>query len=212
MKIWVQDGEEATKIFLTKALRYFALIAFPVTLGFIAIGKEFIVLLASEKYAESYIIIPYVIIGKILLANCNIFNVAWFVYKKTPIYALLTFIAFLCNIILNILLIKIFGMIGAAYATLITYIILFTSISVISFRYLSFKIDFTHLGLYLASSIFMYIIIKNIGFLEYLALDIIVKVTLGVLVYAALIVICDNTIRNYLMKYLHGIHAKILKI
>jgi O-antigen/teichoic acid export membrane protein len=211
MKIWVKEGEEKTREFLSKALRYFSLLAFPITLGFIAIGKDVIVLLASEKYVESHIIIPYVMIGKILLAACNIFNVAWFINKKTSIYALLTFISFLCNIILNIILIKAFGMIGAAYSTLITYIILFISISVISFRYLSFKIDFTHLGLYFASSILMYFFIKNIGSLDYLALDIIVKISLGMLFYCALIVICDNTIKNYLMKYLHAVHAKAFK-
>jgi O-antigen/teichoic acid export membrane protein len=192
-------------------LRYFALIAFPVTLGFIAIGKEFIVLLASEKYAESYIIIPYVMIGKILLATCNIFNVAWFVYKKTAIYALLTFIAFLSNIILNIFLIKTFGMIGAAYATLITYIILFTLISVISFRYLSFKIDYFHCCLYFVCSIIMYVFIKSFGSTQYLAVDIIIKILAGVIIYFILIMICDSTIRQYLSKYLQDFHAKFLK-
>jgi hypothetical protein len=57
----------------------------------------------------------------------------------------------------------------------------------------------------------MYFFIKNIGSLEYLAIDIIVKIFLGVLVYCAFIVLCDNTIRNYLMKYLHAVHAKTLK-
>lgn len=211
MKIWVNKGKEETREFLSKALRYFALIAFPITLGLIAIGKNVIVLLASEKYAESYIIIPYVMIGKILLASCNIFNVAWFVYKKTPIYAILMFISFLCNIILNIILIKAFGMIGAAYGTFITYLILFTSISLISFKYLSFKIEFTYLILYFVSSIIMYIVIKNIGHIEYLAVDIVLKIFLGAFVYFALIVIFDSTVRNYLIRYLHGVQATILK-
>ncbi|MFX0207100.1 MAG: lipopolysaccharide biosynthesis protein [Candidatus Hodarchaeota archaeon] len=211
MNIWVNKGKQQTSEFLTKTLRYFCLVAFPISLGFIATGKDLIVLLASEKYVESHVIIPYVIIGKMLLASCNIFNVAWFLYKKTSIYAILTFISFLCNLILNIVLIQGYGILGAAYATLITYILLFTLISYFSFKYLSFKIDYSHIALYLTFSVIMYMVIKNIGSINYLPFYLVLKVCLGIITYSSLVLIFDKTIRSHSKKYLNDIQAKALR-
>lgn len=211
MGIWAKKGEEKTKEFLSKTLRYFCLMAFPITLGFISLGQEALTLLASDKYIESSSIIPYIIIGKMFMAGCNIFAIAIYLHKKTSILALLFLLSSILNLVLNILMIPSFGILGAAYSTFISCIALFTFILSFSFRYLKFKIDYAHIALYLFSSFIMYMFIKNIGSINYLPLDLVFKIFLGTILYFTLILLFDKTIRSYSKKYLNSIQAKTLK-
>ncbi len=209
--IWVRKGRQETKEFLSKAFRYFCLIAFPITLGFISIGREVLILLASEKYIEASSIISYIMMGKIFFASSIIFAIGIHLCKKTWILAILFLLSWILNTILNILMIPSFGIVGAAYSILITYIALFMFILSFSFRYLKFRIDCAHIALCSFSSVVMYIFIKNIGSINYLLLDIVFKIFLGTIIYSTLILLFDKTMRSYSKKYLIRFQVKALK-
>ena len=49
MDIWVNKGEEATKDFLSTCFKYFLLVATPMTMGFITLRKDIILLLNSSN-------------------------------------------------------------------------------------------------------------------------------------------------------------------
>lgn len=92
-------------------------------IGVILVGPEVVKLLSTEAYWEGIKIIP-----PIVLANYFIFIYTMYVnvehyYKKTVFISINTTIAAISNILLNIIFIYKWGYVGAAYTTLISYIL-----------------------------------------------------------------------------------------
>jgi O-antigen/teichoic acid export membrane protein len=208
MNIWTKQGKKQTKEFLSLSLRYFCLISFPLAFGVMAVGKDLVILLASEKYSEAHIIIPYVIIGKVLFASCNIICVPLYLYKKTLSLLILFVISFVGYIILNFFLIQHHGILGAAYTTLITNIMLFIFVLYLSFKYLRFRIDYFHIILYFIISWNMYIFVPMINPFETLFFNLLLKIFAGIIIYFTPIVLLDKTIRVLLKNYLYNVQIK----
>ena len=92
-------------------------------LGVVAIAPEIIHFLGRGGYGESVYVVPPVALSLLLLFYSQLFiNVEfYFEEKKKLVYG--TMIAALTNIVLNALLIPVFGFIAAAYTTLLSYIL-----------------------------------------------------------------------------------------
>lgn len=107
-----------------RSKRYNKLFTVLVT-GFILVAPEFIKFLADQKYWNGILLIPVIAITQYMVylysfpVNYEFYN------RKTKWIAVGTTGAAICNIILNILFIPKLDMLGAAIATLVSYIILF---------------------------------------------------------------------------------------
>lgn len=109
-----------------KLLTYLSFVTMVFVLGFSVFGKELVELLAQNKdYWDAYHIIP--IISFSIFFGMLKDNTAYGIYisKKTAKIPLYIFGASLVNLILNILFIPIWSIMGAAFATLVSQIILF---------------------------------------------------------------------------------------
>lgn len=85
----------------------------------------------NKNFSSGSCFVFWIGLGYLFEALYNLFNQYLFYYKKTKIIAIIAVIALLINITLNYYMIDFYGTIGAAYATLISYI----SIAVLSFWY-----------------------------------------------------------------------------
>jgi O-antigen/teichoic acid export membrane protein len=197
MNILVKKGEEETRKFFTSAFRYFLMIMVAVVFGFIAIGKDLISILASSKYLEAYSVLPYVVIGQSIYACSIILNNGLFIRKKTHVVMYVISVASLLNIGLNIILIPHFGILGAAQATLISNTFYTVVITYFAFKEFSFRIDYAHIILYLASSLVMFMVIRNIH-LEGPFLSLIVRILVGAMIYSMFVLLFDGEIRSKL--------------
>jgi O-antigen/teichoic acid export membrane protein len=91
------------------------------TLAFI--GKYIIILLFKEDFADSYIILLY-LLPAILFFGCGAIIYAYYMSKEYPINIIVINALFaLIGLILNIVLIKIYGVIGAAIAISLTFVL-----------------------------------------------------------------------------------------
>ena len=89
----------------------------------VLVGPEVVKILAPKSYWESIVIIPALVFSNfVIFAYTFYVNVEHF-YKKTGFISVNTCIAAGSNILLNIFFIKWFGYKGAAYTTLISYVI-----------------------------------------------------------------------------------------
>ncbi len=201
MQVWTKDGIGQTRNFLTNATRYVALFFFPIIAGFIGINKELLVLLASPKYIDSSSIIPFAVIGVGFFALSNLLNAGLIIYKRTDKILVYSFIAAFLNIILNMFLIPLYGIIGAAFATLISYFVFFVFVSVSSFRFLSFSVVYTKIIVYLLSSVVMMLLVSYVE-IDNLLLRLVAKITLGVVSYSLLILSIDNDLRISTMNWM----------
>ncbi len=85
------------------------------------LAPEVVSVLGSHLYKDACYVIPPVIVGTFFIIFYSLTANIEFLYGKTPRIALMTIIAALTNIILNIIFIPKFGYVAAAYTTLFSY-------------------------------------------------------------------------------------------
>jgi len=197
IQIWTNEGKEKTEEFLSKALNYFLLVATPIIFGFSAIGKDIIILLASDKYSQSYTIIPFIASSLIIYSSYHICAAGLHIYKRTPTLTKIFIIGCVMNIFLNILLIPRLGIIGAAAATSAAYLTLLLLVAFFSLRLLKFKIYYRDVFRFILFSLIMFIIVKNINTYTVI-INLLMKIGIGAFIYTALILIFDAQIRKKL--------------
>ncbi|MEN8879606.1 MAG: oligosaccharide flippase family protein [Polaribacter sp.] len=154
---------------LTK--KYIIIITF-ITLSLILFSKEILTIFADESYHEALPVIPIVVIGYFLFFLYSIYVVHSFYMKKTKFITFTTILVGTINVSLNFLLIPIYGYIGAAWSTLISYLILFLIHFIISkYRYKKY-IPINFIFLIIPSVLIIigyffnsYLIIKDFDFL-----------------------------------------------
>ena len=195
MSILVNKGEEETKKFLGKTFRFFVLIIVPVAFGFMGVGKDLLAFLASKKYGEANLILPYIIIGQLIHSSGNILNSGLFIKKKTQIMTMIVLVSCLLNIVANILLIPKFGILGAALATLISYTFYTIVITYYAFKEFSFTIDYQHIFLYIIVAMAMYFLITFINGGSPLS-NLIIKIPIGAIFYITFILLLDTEVRR----------------
>lgn len=88
-------------------------------------AKEGITILFDERYHEAYKIVGIVCLSYVFGKATGIFNLAIYQEKKTMFLMIANILGAIANIGLNFLLIQKYGAYGAAWATVITYFILY---------------------------------------------------------------------------------------
>jgi O-antigen/teichoic acid export membrane protein len=208
MEVWTNEGKEKTQLFLSRTLTYFLLAIIPVTFGFVAISKELMIFLASEKYGQSYVLIPYILIGLTIYSTHGVLSAGLHISKKTPIIAALVGACLLLNIVLNILLIPRHGIVGAAIATLIAYTIYIVALTICSFRLLSFRIDVPQILKYSLFSAVMFVIVRQVTF-QNQHINLLCKIGIGVLSYSSMLLILDKDIRAFFVSAMKATLCKL---
>lgn len=92
-------------------------------IGVVLIAPEIVKIMATEPYWEGISIIPPIVFSNYLIFLYTMYVNIEHYYKKTVFISLNTAIAAITNIVLNIYFIKKWGYVGAAYSTLISYIL-----------------------------------------------------------------------------------------
>lgn len=102
---------------------YIAIIMAVLLLAVIFATPEIIWIMAGEKYMEAIWVVPPVAMSLLLLFYTQLFvNVEFYFEEKKSIVSG-TVLAAIVNIVLNAILIPVFGFVAAAYTTLVSYLI-----------------------------------------------------------------------------------------
>lgn len=96
------------------------------TLGFILVCPEGVKILAPQSYWSGISIVPMVALSCYFTFLYSFSANYEFYHKKTSLISIASASAALFNIVLNIILIPSHGMMGAALATLLSYVLIFT--------------------------------------------------------------------------------------
>jgi len=159
-KLFAEKNIPEIQTYLRHTLKYMLLILIPAVFGLSVLSKQILLVFATEDIAsQGFLIIPFIATGFLFYGAYGVFAQIFGLFKKTKIIAVLWIGAALCNIILNLLFIPFFGIIGAAIATLLTYFLVCFLAWRISFRYLSFPIDWKILTKSLLASAIMGILL-----------------------------------------------------
>jgi len=201
MGIWAEKGKKETSIFLEKCLRFFLMIALPCIFGLNYLSKDITILLASKKFEYAYVVVPFVSWGVLFFGLTNIFNAGLLLSKNSNQLAFWTMITGIGNVLLNIILIPKFGLIGAALATFMSYLFLVVILAQKSFMHLKFKIDYFNISKYFIFSLIMIAFLHMFSF-DSSIISILLKLLLGIMIYAVLLLTFDKDVREKISSFL----------
>lgn len=123
MQMYDRQGPEETTEFIGRSLRTYALFGAPVIAGLAAVGGDLLPFLASQKYAEASVILPWVIAGMVVEGANPMLGAGLFIHRRTKTVMTIVLSSAILNIALNVLLIPRLGITGAAVATLVSYVV-----------------------------------------------------------------------------------------
>lgn len=194
LDLWEKQGEAKTRAFLETVFDYYLMVALPLIAAFCLMGRELIALLASAKYAEAYVILPYIVVPLILNSAYSVYGAGLLIYKKTRLVMYYTLLAGGLNFVLNVLLIPRLGMVGAAVATLLAFTLLIGLTAYSAFKYLKIGIRLKSIAGYLAASLGMMWLMTTLHW--HTLLGIAMKVGIGLCLYTLCVVVLDSRLRN----------------
>ena len=103
-------------------------------------------LLIGKDYMSAYLYIPPLLLGNLYNAMANVVGAVYIAKKNTKAVARTTVLAAIINIVINLIMIKRFGLFAAAISTLLSYIILTIYRYIDVQKYLKMKFNYKMLG------------------------------------------------------------------
>jgi O-antigen/teichoic acid export membrane protein len=126
-KSYDEGKQQQVKTYLNYSLRYFLLFALPIAVGISLLSTAAVRSLATKEFVDDvFIITSLVSLANIAYGLYIISARTLLLVKKTKLMASLLFSFAVSNIFLNLLLIPLIGIVGAALSTLVCYFSLLT--------------------------------------------------------------------------------------
>jgi len=116
--------EDNAKLYYKRVLIYFSFLGIWIFLALSILSRDVLKIISNPEYHPAYKIIPIVSLAYLIFAIKSPLNLGIGFEKKTKYYALTVISGALVNLVLNLYLIPKYGAMGAAFATLIAFIIM----------------------------------------------------------------------------------------
>lgn len=108
---------------LRSAVNFILLMVGGLILVFSAIAPEFIMLLATEEYYDAIKLVPVISLSSYFGFLYTVFSTVEFFFERNKLIAIASVTGAATNVILNLLLIPLFGYYAAGYTTLVSYVL-----------------------------------------------------------------------------------------
>jgi O-antigen/teichoic acid export membrane protein len=202
MKEWNRGAREETHLEIQRVIRLYFMVALPLVAGLCIVGQQIIVMLASEKYAQAFYVLPYVAIASMLNGLFGPLTLGFLFYEQTGKIAILMAQAAILNVLMNLVLIPSIGLYGAAISTLFCYLLLLIVSSIKSSKYFRIKIPWHPILLYVICILLMYFTLK--GFIAlYPRSHLFTQIGIGTLSYVSFLFVLDKKLRRVTILQIH---------
>ncbi len=202
MDSWQEQGPDVVAGNVQKIIRIYWMLAAPIILGVTALGEQFITVVASSKYAGASYILPYVITGEMLMGLSTPMMIGLILHQQTKIIARYKWYAAVANILANLALIPLLGLLGAAISTLLCFVLFIYFGARTSERYLTVAIPWRHIGCYTASAVVMFLALKG-AVVAMPEVSLLILVPAGALIYAVMLLLLDCDTRRMVCTQMH---------
>lgn len=187
-KLYDEGRMSKVKIHLRYTMKYFLAIDIPFVFGVTILAEPILRLFTTPEIAsQGRFVLPVIALAVSLLCIHNIVNNILILAKKTKIMAITWIVAAILNIGLNILLVPLIGIMGAAITTLIAYSLACCLISYYSFKEFKFVIEWHFIKKSLVSSAAMSLVVWRMA--PRGNLDTILTVIVAMATYAIVLVL-----------------------
>ena len=175
-------GFDEMKCLLRRCIDWYCLLGSGIIALVVSIGPDLLVLLASSKYRAATPVMLPVLLGVFLYGLYGLAASTLFFRNKTKVILILCTAATVINLIANWLLVPRLGIIGAAYATLISFFFLGVAGMLLAYRG---KFSVLHIALLKLLPAIIMLCVLNWVSIPGLLLGIVVKSLVGTIVWAA---------------------------
>lgn len=187
--------KEQEDFFTTVGNIYQALVVVMVS-GIILFSKVFVFLFADAAYYEAWSFIPLLVIGSGFACLSNFVNSVYTLEKKSASSMVTVVLGALLNVVLNLLLIPVWGAQGAALATAVSYVFMFLVRAVHTRRYITLRWDYAR---FLASGFVL--ILQCVFMLR----EVTLWIPIEILLFATVVVLNGDDIWAAVQRILHQI-------
>lgn len=183
-----KNEESKIKTYLEYSMKIFLVISIPSVFGLSLLSYSLLELLTTTQIAVSgYLIVPFVALTSIFYGAYGLISQIIVVEKKTEITGVIWVLAALTNFVLNVFLIPIIGIIGAAITTMVAYGLSFFFTLHFSNKYIEFKFDLTFIIKSLIGSLTISLLI--IAYSPKTILEILIIIIISIIVYLIVLLI-----------------------
>ena len=184
VETFARKGEKETSLLLNKILASYFIFLVPIVFGIAALSKNIINLLLGKGFQASYVILPWILAGFFCFGLTQYFYKPFELKKKTKTLSFLVVCAAFFNIILNLFFIPKFGILGAAYATFISYFVYLFSAWFISRKIFMWSLPWQTIAKTILASTGMYFVLYFVISIHPVNLSfLIIDILLGVICY-----------------------------
>ena len=165
-KMFNQEGD---KRYFSKMMTYVTFLLIWAALALSLFSKEIVMLFALDSsYYPAYTIVPLIAFSYVFVGMQIVAGIGLFLTGKTKLAAVNVLIAGLSNVLINYLLIPLYGPLGAGYTNVISFGLFFITTNLISQRYYSIPFEYAKLvKITLLGVIFFVLLYSLTGFNPY---------------------------------------------
>lgn len=204
--LYEKEGPAAASEFLGRAFRWFFLFAGVAVAGMTAIRHDLIDLLASEKFMPGADMVPILLAGLLMSGAREILGCGMFLKKRPWLMAGLLILGAGFNAGLNIVLIPLLNIEGAALATLVAQLAMVLAFWVLGSRLVSVSLDLLSLGKYTLCAAIMavalYYVDPGPG-----ALRLVLRMGIGALIFGGILLALDSEARAMAAKVMRKLRG-----
>lgn len=196
---------------LRYSLKYYLLIAIPSLFGLSILSKTLLTLLSTKEIAfNGYLVISFVAIGILFQALSEIFKNILILTKNTKIVGTMWILLAILNIILNIVLIPIIGIVGAAISTMLTYALSTLLLAHYAFSHIKFIIEWKFIGKSISASAIMCIVVYYLN--PNTLTNLLTTIAIAAGIYTVIIAVSNCFNKEELLFFRRIVPSKILKL
>jgi len=140
----IKNKHNAKEVY-AKIATYFLLMLSFAGLALSSLSYELVTVIADESYIDAYKVIPIIVLSMIFANATTVFKVGLLLEGRTIQLSIANSMAAVINVPLNIMLIPEYGMMGAAYATALSFLIYISYVLYAAQKY--YHINFEYLRL-----------------------------------------------------------------
>ena len=122
--VFSNQNKKNAKDIYKKFATYYLLLLFYMALGLAVLSKEAITILTGPKFHSAYVVVPFIAFAYTAFGLYNVFATGIALMRKTIYSFFSAGLASLINIGLNFLLVPEFGVIGAAFSSLLSFLVM----------------------------------------------------------------------------------------
>jgi O-antigen/teichoic acid export membrane protein len=178
---------EELKMHLKYSLKFFLMFAIPSLFGLAFLSKSLLATLTTSEFLSAYLVVPIVALGTVFYVSAGISVDILVVLKRAKIILWATVGGASINLILNIILIPIIGILGAAISTLITFFFIAVVLWTQSFKGIPFDIDSRFILKSIISAIPMAFVVWYLN--PYGAVNILISIGMATAIYFGILIL-----------------------